>query len=192
MYLPSSIFSGVDIPQVEWVIQFDPPSNAESFVHRCGRTARSGLEGQALVFLLPSEKAYVDFIGLNQKVELKEMELPKTLSPENSNLLPILRDWQKNDRGVFDLANRAFVSHVQAYSKHECKYILRLKGTPDISLKCLACFFNPLTPHSLDLPFGPIATYFGLLRMPKMPELKKKKVEGFQPLKMELNDIKYT
>ena len=128
VYLPSSIFSGVDIPQVEWVIQFDPPSNAESFVHRCGRTARSGLEGQALVFLLPSEKAYVDFIGLNQKVELKEMELPKTLSPENSNLLPILRDWQKNDRGVFDLANRAFVSHVQAYSKHECKYILRLKG----------------------------------------------------------------
>ena len=128
VYLPSSIFSGVDIPQVEWVIQFDPPSNAESFVHRCGRTARSGLEGQALVFLLPSEKAYVDFIGLNQKVELKEMELPKTLSPENSNLLPILRDWQKNDRGVFDLANRAFVSHVQAYSKHECKYILRLNG----------------------------------------------------------------
>ena len=140
MYLPSSIFSGVDIPQVEWVIQFDPPSNAESFVHRCGRTARSGLEGQALVFLLPSEKAYVDFIGLNQKVELKEMELPKTLSPENSNLLPILRDWQKNDRGVFDLANRAFVSHVQAYSKHECKYILRLKGKPDIFLKCRSCF----------------------------------------------------
>ena len=189
MYL-LSIFSGVDIPQVEWVIQFDPPSNAESFVHRCGRTARSGLEGQALVFLLPSEKAYVDFIGLNQKVELKEMELPKTLSPENSNLLPILRDWQKNDRGVFDLANRAFVSHVQAYSKHECKYILRLKGTPDKSLKFFACLF--IHYLVLDLPFGPIATYFGLLRMPKMPELKKKKIEGFQPLKMELNDIKYT
>ena len=56
----------------------------------------------------------------------------------------------------------------------------------------LSMFFNSFTPYSLDLPFGPIATYFGLLRMPKMPELKKKKVEGFQPLKMELNDIKYT
>ena len=107
------------------MIQFDPPSNAEAFVHRCGRTARSGSEGQALVFLLPSEKAYVDFIGLNQKVELKALELPPLTQ---SNLLPILRDWQKNDRSVFDLANRAFVSHVQAYSKHECKYILRLKG----------------------------------------------------------------
>ena len=173
---------------MEWVIQFDPPSNAESFVHRCGRTARSGLEGQALVFLLPTEKAYVDFIGLNQKVELTEMELPKELSPESSNLLPILRDWQKNDRGVFDLANRAFVSHIQAYSKHECKYILRLKGTSSIFCRV---FVNPLR-FSLDLPFGAIATYFGLLRLPKMPELKKKKVEGFQPLKIELNDIKYT
>ena len=28
--------------QVNWVVQFDPPSNAESFVHRCGRTARIG------------------------------------------------------------------------------------------------------------------------------------------------------
>ena len=59
---------GVDIPEVDWVVQFDPPSNAEAFVHRCGRTARSGLQGQAMLFLLPAEEAYVDFIGLNQKV----------------------------------------------------------------------------------------------------------------------------
>ena len=43
---------GVDIPDVDWVVQFDPPSNAEAFVHRCGRTARSGLKGQALVINL--------------------------------------------------------------------------------------------------------------------------------------------
>ena len=39
------LISGVDIPEVECVVQFDPPSNAEAFVHRCGRTARSGLKG---------------------------------------------------------------------------------------------------------------------------------------------------
>ena len=31
---------GIDIADVSWVVQFDPPSNAEAFVHRCGRTAR--------------------------------------------------------------------------------------------------------------------------------------------------------
>ena len=44
------------------------------------------------------------------------------------DLLPQLRDWQRNDRSVMDKATRAFVSFVQAYSKHECKFILRLKG----------------------------------------------------------------
>lgn len=156
----------MDIPEVEWVIQFDPPSNAEAFVHRCGRTARSGTKGQAVVFLLPTEKSYVDFIKLNQKVELTELE-PK--NEEKHNLLPILRDWQKNDRSIFDLANRAFVSFIQGYTKHECKYILRLK----------------------DLPLGHVATYFGLLKLPKMPELKKQKIQGFSALKMDMNSIKY-
>ena len=87
------------------------------------------LSGQAVVFLLPSERAYVDFIALNQKVELQELLNTKENSMENlTNLCPILRDWQKNDRGIFDMANRAFVSHIQSYTKHECKYILRLKG----------------------------------------------------------------
>lgn len=60
---------GVDIPEVHWVIQYDPPSSAASFVHRCGRTARIGNQGSALVILLPTEDAYVDFIYRNQKVK---------------------------------------------------------------------------------------------------------------------------
>ena len=116
---------GVDIPDVDWVVQFDPPSNSEAFVHRCGRTARSGNKGQALVFLLPNEETYINFIALNQKVELKSMKLEN--QNETKSILPILRDWQKNDRKIFDLANRAFVSHIQSYSKHECQYVLRLK-----------------------------------------------------------------
>ena len=41
---------GIDIADVAWVVQFDPPSNAEAFVHRCGRTARIGNRGSALLF----------------------------------------------------------------------------------------------------------------------------------------------
>lgn len=59
---------GIDIADVDWVFQFDPPSNAAAFVHRCGRTARIGNRGTALIFLLPNEEAYVHFIEINQKV----------------------------------------------------------------------------------------------------------------------------
>lgn len=42
-----------------------PPS---AFVHRCGRTARIGNVGHALVFLLPMEESYINFLSINQKV----------------------------------------------------------------------------------------------------------------------------
>ena len=60
---------GIDIVDIDWVVQFDPPSNAAAFVHRCGRTARSGQRGSAVVLLQPNEEAYVQFIDINQKVQ---------------------------------------------------------------------------------------------------------------------------
>ncbi|VDL63021.1 unnamed protein product [Hymenolepis diminuta] len=63
---------GIDIPNVNWVLQWDPPSNANLFVHRCGRTARCGADGRAILFLTPSEVAYVDFLRINQNVTLVE------------------------------------------------------------------------------------------------------------------------
>ena len=60
---------GIDITKkIHWVIQFDPPSNPASFIHRSGRTARCGEEGKAILFLQPSESEYVKFIEINQKV----------------------------------------------------------------------------------------------------------------------------
>ena len=61
---------GIDIADIDWVLQFDAPSNAAAFVHRCGRTARIGNQGTAVVFLMPNEDAYVEFIDINQKVSL--------------------------------------------------------------------------------------------------------------------------
>ena len=159
---------GVDIPDVSWVIQYDPPSNAEAFVHRCGRTARSGNIGNALLLLLPMEDTYLDFISLNQKVQLQQIDCVN--KNELQDVSSMLRDWQRKDRSIFDKANRAFVSYIQAYTKHECKWVLRIK----------------------DLPFGEIATSMGMLKLPKMPELKKVKISGFvADISIDYNDIKY-
>ncbi|XP_055602641.1 probable ATP-dependent RNA helicase DDX55 homolog [Uranotaenia lowii] len=140
---------GVDIPEVDWVLQWDAPSNAAAFVHRVGRTARQGNQGNALIMLLPTEDSYVDFLTRNQKVSLKKVTLDHN-EKQLTKTLSVLHWIQKQDRAVYDKANRAFVSHVQAYTKYECNLILRLK----------------------DLDLGRIATSYGLLQLPKMPEMK--------------------
>lgn len=162
---------GLDVPEIDWVVQWDPPSNAASFVHRVGRTARQGNEGNALVFLLPSEDAYVTFLKINQKVDLEEIkefaldrsQLPATLSK--------LHKLQAEDKGLYDKGVRAFVSHIQAYRKHECNAILRLK----------------------DMDLGKAATGYGLLQMPRMPELKHSKADNFvgPSFEVDINKLTY-
>jgi ATP-dependent RNA helicase DDX10/DBP4 len=51
---------GVDFPAVDWVIQLDAPEDKNTYIHRVGRTARYKSKGNALLFLLPSERAFVD------------------------------------------------------------------------------------------------------------------------------------
>ena len=53
---------GLDIPGVDWVVQFDAPQDPAAFVHRVGRTARMGREGAALLYLAPHEASYVEFL----------------------------------------------------------------------------------------------------------------------------------
>merc|ERR1719230_1305780 len=46
---------GLDIKNVEIVVNYDPPSNMEDYVHRIGRTGRAGMKGDAYTFLYESE-----------------------------------------------------------------------------------------------------------------------------------------
>ena len=158
---------GIDIPDISWVIQVDPPTSVSAFVHRCGRTARIGHVGSALTFLMPNEDAYVDFIQRNQKVQLTEMVL-EVSEKDMKDPFNTARALQTKDRAYFDKANRAFVSYIRAYEKHDSNLILRVK----------------------DLDFGALAQGFGLLKLPKMPELKGKEV-NFEEVSIDINSLEY-
>lgn len=158
---------GIDIPDVNWVVQFDPPTSASAFVHRCGRTARIGHMGSALTLLMPNEDAYVEFIQRNQKVSLQEYE-DVDCTEGIDKAKEVARKLQLQDRAYFDKANQAFVSYIRAYKNHECNFILRDK----------------------DLDLSGLATAFGLLKLPKMPELKNAHVD-FEAVDIDYNSIEY-
>ncbi|KAF2174811.1 hypothetical protein K469DRAFT_518224, partial [Zopfia rhizophila CBS 207.26] len=73
------------------------------------------------------------------------------------------------DRALFNKAQRAFVSWVQAYSKHAASSIFRVA----------------------DLDWADIANAWGLLRMAKMPELKKTWPDGDHNLRLDVDFDSY-
>lgn len=64
---------GIDVPQVEHVINFDLPMMDEDYVHRIGRTARNGAEGEAVSFITP-EDAY-SWMKIAKKYKINGIEL---------------------------------------------------------------------------------------------------------------------
>ncbi len=55
---------GIDIPDVDQVVNYDLPDVAENYVHRVGRTGRGNKKGQAVSFCSPEEKPILDEIEL--------------------------------------------------------------------------------------------------------------------------------
>jgi len=68
---------GIDVKNIELVINYDLPENAEDYVHRIGRTGRAGSVGRAISFARPDEKRDVRVIE-----QLISKELPVSKLPE--------------------------------------------------------------------------------------------------------------
>lgn len=140
---------GLDIPEVDLVIQFDAPADHNVFLHRSGRAGRAGRKGHSVVFLNNgNEEDYVDFMSVKmvdmQRYPVDLSSLPNPYSNDN------IRNWLLKDRANFDMAVKAYVSYVRFYSKHTATSIFRF--------------------HSFD--FVAYAKGYGLFRLPGMPELK--------------------
>lgn len=65
---------GIDVEKISHIINFDLPTEPETFVHRIGRTARAGASGSALSFCDPTEKSYLrDILAhLGEEIEVDE------------------------------------------------------------------------------------------------------------------------
>jgi len=67
---------GLDVERISHVVNYDIPTDTESYVHRIGRTGRAGRSGEALLFVTPREKYLLNAIERATRQPLTEMELP--------------------------------------------------------------------------------------------------------------------
>ncbi|GAB1316573.1 ATP-dependent RNA helicase dbp4 [Madurella fahalii] len=72
LFATDVVARGVDFPAVDWVIQVDCPEDADTYIHRVGRTARYESKGRAVLFLEPSEEK-----GFLKRLEQKKVPIQK-------------------------------------------------------------------------------------------------------------------
>ncbi|TQK20727.1 ATP-dependent RNA helicase CsdA [Microbacterium sp. SLBN-154] len=67
---------GLDVERISHVVNFDIPTDTESYVHRIGRTGRAGRSGDAISFVTPRERGLVRAIERATRHPLTEIPLP--------------------------------------------------------------------------------------------------------------------
>ncbi|KAI5961704.1 SPB4 [Candida theae] len=140
---------GIDVPEVDLVVQLDPPTDPSVFLHRCGRTGRANRAGRAIVMLNDGtqEEDYIGFMEV-KNVFMTQMDPLKTT--DHNSFQKQLRKYMLADRARHELAVKSYVGFIRYYSKHIASSIFRLA----------------------TLDYLAVAKMYGLLRLPKMPETK--------------------
>jgi ATP-dependent RNA helicase DeaD len=67
---------GLDVERISHVINFDVPSDPESYTHRIGRTGRAGRSGQAILFVTPRERGLLKAIERATRQAVAPLTLP--------------------------------------------------------------------------------------------------------------------
>ena len=100
---------GIDVNDLTHVVNYAIPQEAESYVHRIGRTGRAGKEGTAITFMTPSEYKKLLQIKRITKTDIRKEKLPEIkdviLSRKHriiENITNILQEGNLN--GFLDMA----------------------------------------------------------------------------------------
>jgi ATP-dependent RNA helicase DDX21 len=97
---------GLDIPNVDLVIQVEPPNDVETYIHRSGRTARAGKEGTCITFYDKRNQSMISQIESQAGIKFKTIGVPqpedvirasskvmlKTLDTVNKDVLPLFKE----------------------------------------------------------------------------------------------------
>ncbi|CAL1526780.1 unnamed protein product [Lymnaea stagnalis] len=111
---------GLDIPQVDWIVQYDPPDDPKEYIHRVGRTARGeGGRGNALLFLNPQELAFLRYLRM-AKVQVNEFQFQWN---KVSNIQPQLEKLISKNYYLHKTAQEGFKAYIRAYASHKQKAI---------------------------------------------------------------------
>lgn len=160
---------GLDIPAVDWIIQFDPPDDPRDYIHRVGRTARGAEgKGRSLMFLQPSEVGFLKHLK-DARVPVVEFEFPasKIVNVQSQLEKLIGQNYYLNKS-----AKDGYRSYLQAYASHSLRTVFDVNK---LDLVKVAKGFGFNAPPRIDIQLG------SSLSRDKKQEQQGRRTYGSQP-----------
>ncbi|KAJ5082790.1 ATP-dependent RNA helicase has1 [Penicillium argentinense] len=160
---------GLDIPAVDWIIQFDPPDDPRDYIHRVGRTARGANgKGRSLMFLQPSEVGFLKHLK-EARVPVVEFEFPasKIVNVQSQLEKLIGQNYYLNKS-----AKEGYRSYLQAYASHSLRSVFDVHK---LDLVKVAKGFGFNAPPRIDITLG------SSLSRDKKQEQQGRRTYGSQP-----------
>ncbi|KFA49877.1 hypothetical protein S40293_01264 [Stachybotrys chartarum IBT 40293] len=124
LFATDVIARGIDFPAVDWVIQVDCPEDADTYIHRVGRTARYQHKGRAVLFLDPSEEE-----GMLKRLEQKKIPIQKVNVKEKKkrDIKDSLQSMCFQNPDLKYLGQKAFISYTKSIHLQKDKGVFQLK-----------------------------------------------------------------
>jgi ATP-dependent RNA helicase DDX18/HAS1 len=136
---------GLDIPKVDWIVQFDPPDDPKEYIHRVGRTARGADgKGKALLFLMPEEMQFLRYLKA-AGVPVNEYTFPAN---KVSNIQSQLERIIENNYHLHRSSRDAYRSYLHAYAAHSLKTCFQVNS---LNLQNCAKSFGFSAPPKVEL-----------------------------------------
>lgn len=118
---------GLDFPSVDWVIQLDCPEDADTYIHRVGRTARYEAKGQALMLLCPTEEEGMVKAMAEKKVVVNKIKIKES---KTTTIQSQLQSFMFQDPELKYLGQRAFISYLKSIYIQKNKDIFQVGALP--------------------------------------------------------------
>jgi len=127
LFATDVVARGLDFPAVDWVIQLDCPEDADTYIHRVGRTARYERNGRAVLFLEPSEEE-----GMLKRLEQRKVPIERinVRQKKQQSIKNQLQNMCFKDPELKYLGQKAFVSYTRSIHLQKDKEVFKLKELP--------------------------------------------------------------
>ena len=127
LFATDVVARGLDFPAVDWVLQVDCPEDAETYIHRVGRTARYERNGRAVLFLDPSEEE-----GMIKRLEHKKVPIEKinVRQKKQQSIQNQLQNMCFKDAELKYLGQKAFISYARSIHVQKDKEIFKVDRLP--------------------------------------------------------------